>query len=134
MIYFVLIIIVALFIKEGVFLLLPVCFVYLKRFPKTYWIYFLLGGIAVIYMEVAGIQSLDGSTEPLHIEHAKVIEVKKQDSNKQTAKIWTKSGYFYLTLQAEQPRLLPGDWIEVNQEASMAEPPRVFHGFDFKNY
>ncbi len=133
-IYIVLIVIVALLIRAGVFLLLFIGFVYFKRFPKTYWIYFLMGAIAVIYVEFSLLALPGVSESPIYVERAKVLEVKKQSLTKQTAKVWTESGCFYLTLQTGAPKLLPGDWIEVNEEVSFVEEPRVFHCFDFNAY
>ena len=77
-IYIVLSIIVGLLIKEGVFVLLLMGFVYFKRFPKTYWIYFLISLISMIYIDVALTSLQVKSDDSIYIDQAKVIEVKKQ--------------------------------------------------------
>ena len=98
-IYIVLSVIVALLIKEGVFLLLLVGFVYFKRFPKTYWIYFLISLISVIYIDISLTSLQVKSQDSLEVNQAKVIEVKKQTEDKQTAKVQTDAGLYYLTLK-----------------------------------
>ncbi len=133
-IYIVLSVIVGLLIKEGVFLLLLVGFVYFKRFPKTYWIYFLISLISVIYIDVSLTSLQVKSQDSLEINQAKVIEVKKQTEDKQTAKVQTEAGLYYLTLANSTPRLMPGDWIEVNTEVAEITNPTVPHAFNFKAY
>ena len=134
MIYIVLSVIVGLLIKEGVFVLLLVGFVYFKRFPKTYWIYFLISLISVIYIDVALTSLLVKSDDSVYIDKAKVIEVKKQTEEKQTAKVQTEAGLYYLTLANSTPRLMPGDWMEVNTEIAEITDPTVPHAFNFKQY
>ena len=133
-IYIVLSVIVGLLIKEGVFVLLLVGFVYFKRFPKTYWIYFLISLISMIYIDVALTSLQVKSDDSIYIDKAKVIEVKKQTEEKQTAKVQAESGLYYLTLANSTPRLMPGDWMEVNTEIAEITDPTVPHAFNFKQY
>ncbi|MDE5977264.1 MAG: DNA internalization-related competence protein ComEC/Rec2 [Turicibacter sp.] len=133
-IYIVLSIIVVLLIKEGVFILFFVGFVYFKRFPKTYWIYYLIAIGAVIYLQIS-LYAVDVKGDlPLFIDQAKVVEVKNQTEGKQTAKIHTASGDYYLTLASETPKLMPGLWIDIQTEASEVSAPTVPHAFSFKDY
>ena len=126
-IYIVLSVIVGLLIKEGVFVLLLMGFVYFKRFPKTYWIYFLISLISMIYIDVALTSLQVKGDDSIYIDQAKVIEVKKQTEEKQTAKVQTEADLYYLTLTNSTPRLMPGDWIDVNTEVSEITNPTVPH-------
>ena len=134
LIYLVLSIVSGLLIKEGAYLLILIIFVYFKRFPKTYWCYFLISFLSVVYVNLT-FQSLQlDDSQPIYVKEAKVIEVKKQSDDKQTAKIDSEAGQFYLTLQASEPKLLPGDWIRVETEVADVQNPTVPHAFSFKRY
>ncbi|MEE0881105.1 MAG: hypothetical protein UIL36_05820, partial [Turicibacter sp.] len=65
-------------IKEGAYFLILIIFVYFKRFPKTYWCYFLVGFLSVLYVNL-NFKSLQiDDSQPIYVKDAKVIEVKKQ--------------------------------------------------------
>lgn len=134
LIYLVLSIIVGLLFKEGTFLVILIAFVYFKRFPKTYWFYFLLSLGAVFYVNLAFKLVQFENEIPIYIKEAKVIEIKKKSEEKQTAKIKSEAGQFYLTLTTNEPNLIPGDWITVNAEVELITDPTIPHAFNFKQY
>lgn len=134
LIYIVLSIVVGLLVKEGVFFAIFVGFVYFKRFPKTYWIYFLISIGAVVYVNFLADSIEQKSEEVAFLKEAKVVEIKTQNEKKQTAKIMTEAGNFYLTLATSEPRLSPGDVIEVQAESMPLTHPTIPHAFNFKNY
>ena len=88
----------------------------------------------MIYIDVALTSLLVKSDDSVYIDKAKVIEVKKQTEEKQTAKVQTEAGLYYLTLANSTPRLMPGDWMEVNTEIAEITDPTVPHAFNFKQY
>ena len=133
-IYLVLCLVVGLLIKEGVFLAILIGLVYFKRFPKTYWVYFLISIGCVCYVEWVTASMEKKSDEVIELEEAKVLEVKTQSETKQTAKIKTEAGSFYLTLANHEPRLQPGDVICIQTQTSPLPHATIPHAFDFKQY
>ncbi|MDO5794723.1 MAG: ComEC/Rec2 family competence protein [Turicibacter sp.] len=134
LIYIVLCLVVGLLIKEGVFLAILIGFVYFKRFPKTYWVYFLIsiGCVCYVYWVMESYERK--SEEPIFLDEAKVLEVKTQKEKKQTAKIKAEAGLFYLTLATDEPRLQPGDIILVQTKTQPLSHATIPYAFDFKNY
>ena len=133
-IYIVLSIIVGLLIKEDVFVLLLMGFVYFKRFPKTYWIYFLIFLISFSYYHTLEHQTKLHTNASLEPTEALVVKIKKQSREKQTAILEIGSERIYWTTSSVEPKLMPGDIVLVNGELNVPMAATVPNGFDFKQY
>lgn len=134
LIYIVGAILIGIMVNVGAFYVLLVSLVYWFRFPKTYWIYFLITMGSFLYLKgTDSMIEIPLSNEIESIE-ARVIDVKQRTSDKQTVIInWNKEK-LYVTLTQIEPKLIPGDMIQF--EGMVQEPMNstIPHGFDFKNY
>ena len=79
LIYIVLSIVVGLLVKEGVFFAIFVGFVYFKRFPKTYWIYFFISIGAVVYVNFLADSIEQKGEEVSFLKLAKLVDIKTQN-------------------------------------------------------
>ena len=84
LIYIVGAILIGIMMNVGAFYVLLASLVFWFRFPKTYWVYFLITMGSFLYLR--GTESVSESPLSNEIERieAKVIDVKQQTSDKQT--------------------------------------------------
>jgi len=135
LIYLVGVILVAYLVNQGFFVAISLFFVYFKRFPKTYWTYIGVSILAFGWLRLAlatgGDYVLSENTKTYE---AVVLEIKRQSSERQTAIIEINSLRVYLTYGSSEPKLLPGDVIEVIGQLKEPANPTVPHQFNFKHY
>lgn len=118
----------------GAFYVLLASLVFWFRFPKTYWVYFLITMGSFLYLRGTESVSVFPLSNEMELIEARVIDVKQQTSDKQTVIINWNEEKLYVTLNQIDPKLIPGDIIQF--EGIIQEPMKstIPHGFDFKNY
>lgn len=134
MIYLVLAIMVGVLMNQGAWYLIFIVLVYIRRFPKTYWIYFLVIGISFSYYRGLEGENQSYSSRMLVGVEAQVVEIKKQNSEKQRAILEIEGERIYWTTSSIEPKLKPGDIVLVSGELSVPIRTTIPHGFDFKQY
>lgn len=134
LIYLILPIIVAVLVNEGGWYLIFILLVYIRRFPKTYWVYFLIFILALSYYRGLEKETLLDREMTLDDVTGFVVEIKKQTDVKQVAVVEVDNERVYFTTSCTEPRLLPGDYIKITGELQIPNNTTIFHGFDFKTY
>ena len=134
LIYIVVMILVAILLEIGFYLVFLVPVIYVKRFPKTYGFYFLSLIIAFGWLSYRQQEVIFKINDEKVHHQATVLEIKRQTEERQTAIIKLDSAHVYLTYEGIEPKLIPGDEIEVNGILRIPNHPTVPHQFDFKNY
>lgn len=133
-IYLILPIIIGILVNEGGWYLIFILLVYIRRFPKTYLVYFLIFILTLSYYRGLDKQIPSDRERMLEDAEALVVEIKKQLDTKQIAIIEIEEERIYLTTSCIEPQLLPGDYIRITGELQLPNATTIFHGFDFKNY
>ncbi|MTL38381.1 DUF4131 domain-containing protein, partial [Turicibacter sanguinis] len=118
----------------GAWYLIFIFLVYPRRFPKTYWIYFLIFLISFSYYHTLEHQTKLHTNASLEPSEALVVKIKKQSREKQTAILEIGSERIYWTTSSVEPKLMPGDIVLVNGELNVPMAATVPNGFDFKQY
>lgn len=134
MIYLVFAILIGVLMNGGAWYLIFIFLVYLRRFPKTYWIYFLIFLISFSYYHTLEHQTKLHTNASLEPTEALVVKIKKQSREKQTAILEIGSERIYWTTSSVEPKLMPGDIVLVNGELNVPMAATVPNGFDFKQY
>lgn len=134
LIYIVIAVLIGILLKLGVFLVLIIFLVYWRRFPKTYWCYFLITLSSFIWLTLA-LHEGDWMIEEIENQRqATVLEIKRQAETKQTAIVqYEGRPYYFSTIQSD-PKLRPGDRILFDSSISFPMQSTIPHGFDFKKY
>ena len=127
-------ILVALWVNSHFFVVIGILFFYLKRFPRTWFIYFLVALFAYFRLQFALAEPQYTLTDEVETYQATVLSIKKQSEERQTAIIEIDSHRVYLTYPNLEPLLLPGDRIQVEGQLRVPSNPTIPHQFNFKKY
>ena len=134
LIYFVFMIVMAALINEGVWLVIPGFFFFMRRFPKKYWVYFVVFASAFAYLRVAFIVpdfSLNGENATYE---ARVVEVRRRTEERQSVIIRVGSEDIFMNFREGEPRLLPGDRLQVTGRIQIPGEPTVPYAFNFRRF
>jgi len=122
-------------VYNGLYILLLSLVFFCVRFPKKYWLFFLIFGASVGWLHFHNqhptLPDLDGVPRAYVAE---VIRIRRQSDDRQTAMIDIDGHSVFMTLRNAEPRLAPGQTIEVYGRLSSPTSPTVPHRFNFQDF
>lgn len=134
LIYIVIAVLVGILFKLGVFLALTIFIVYWRRFPKTYWLYFLFSFGAMIWLTLSLQEGQVNIDEMEQERQAIVQEIRHQSDAKQTVIIQFEGHSYYFSTIQTAPKLRPGNRIQFSSKITLPMQSTIPHAFDFKKY
>ena len=134
-IYAVFAIVLGIFVYNGLLILLPLLAFFFVRFPKIYWIFFLIFAASIILLHLATrdpiLPNLDGE---LATYTAEIVRVRRRTEERQTAIIKINGNRAFMTFRDAYPRLVPGQHVEIFGRIVTPTYPTVPHRFNFRTF
>lgn len=128
-------VLLAVLVYDGLYVgLLSLAFFYM-RFRKRCWIFFLIFGASVGWLHLRNqppaLPNLDGTPR---VYVADIVRIRRQSDDRQTAIVDIDGHQTFMTFRDSDPRLAPGQTIEVYGRLSTPTPPTVPHRFNFQEF
>jgi len=134
-IYAVLAIVLSIFVANGLWFFLPLLAFFYVRFPKNYWIFFLvfLASFGLLHLATRPVILPELADEPATYL-AKILRVRRRNEERQTAIVEINEQLVFMTFRDVYPRIVPGQTVEIFGRLAPPSPPTVPHRFNFKDF
>jgi len=127
--------ILGILVHNNLFILLPLLAFFYFRFPKFYWIFFLITLTSIGLLHFAtNDPALPYLTGEQNTYTAQVIRVRRRTEERQTAIIDIEGHHVFMTFRESYPRLIPGQSIKISGSLTVPTEPTIPYRFNFKTF